>query len=352
MKERILSISEAAKQLGVETHVLRYWEEELDIEIPRNEMGHRLYGAREMQMLHSVKELKVQGFQLRAIKLLMHEWENGEEMDIDKIVAMREDINRRVEAMNHQDAIPKDTRMFPNGPAMKPKENKPYQIEPEKREEKQYHLEHKKDKEAYKQYIMKKVEEDFAGYHPTDVADGRAYMPQDGKVRASMSSYPNNIAEDANYMPMDYRGQYVRCKEPQPNFSQFQYAMVKVMNNALQENTEVLTAEMKNILQKSLSEELTKCLAGSMEQVLGDHISDEVSTRVIKEMNYLTRMQEEREEAYFQQISSVLGIYQEGMKECASARQRKKMKKKEAKMLAAANMEEKKSSKGLFGRKK
>ena len=36
-------ISEAAKQVGVESHVLRYWEEELELEISRNEMGHRYY---------------------------------------------------------------------------------------------------------------------------------------------------------------------------------------------------------------------------------------------------------------------------------------------------------------------
>lgn len=32
-------ISDAAALAGVETHVLRYWEEELDLTIPRNEMG-------------------------------------------------------------------------------------------------------------------------------------------------------------------------------------------------------------------------------------------------------------------------------------------------------------------------
>ena len=36
-------ISDAAALAGVETHVLRYWEEELDLTIPRNEMGHRYY---------------------------------------------------------------------------------------------------------------------------------------------------------------------------------------------------------------------------------------------------------------------------------------------------------------------
>lgn len=36
-------ISDAAALAGVETHVLRYWEEELDLTIPRNEMGQRYF---------------------------------------------------------------------------------------------------------------------------------------------------------------------------------------------------------------------------------------------------------------------------------------------------------------------
>ena len=36
-------ISEASKRVNMETHVLRHWEEELELDIPRNEMGHRYY---------------------------------------------------------------------------------------------------------------------------------------------------------------------------------------------------------------------------------------------------------------------------------------------------------------------
>ena len=50
-------ISDAAAMAGVETHVLRYWEEELDLTIPRNEMGHRYY-TRE-NILEFIKELKI-----------------------------------------------------------------------------------------------------------------------------------------------------------------------------------------------------------------------------------------------------------------------------------------------------
>ena len=37
-------ISDAATMVNVETHVLRYWEEELELKVPRNEMGVRRWG--------------------------------------------------------------------------------------------------------------------------------------------------------------------------------------------------------------------------------------------------------------------------------------------------------------------
>ena len=36
-------ISDAYKKVDVKAHVLRYWEEELEVDIPRNEMGRRYY---------------------------------------------------------------------------------------------------------------------------------------------------------------------------------------------------------------------------------------------------------------------------------------------------------------------
>ena len=57
-------ISDAAALAGVETHVLRYWEEELDLTIPRNEMGHRYYTRENIQEFQKIKELKEKGYQL------------------------------------------------------------------------------------------------------------------------------------------------------------------------------------------------------------------------------------------------------------------------------------------------
>jgi len=64
-------ISEAAKQAGVESHVLRYWEEELKLPIARNEMGHRYYTKQDIQIFLTIKELKKRGFQLKMIRELV-----------------------------------------------------------------------------------------------------------------------------------------------------------------------------------------------------------------------------------------------------------------------------------------
>lgn len=62
-------ISDAAKLVEVESHVLRYWEEELELPIARNEMGHRYYTEDDIRLLKRIKTLKERGYQLKAIKM-------------------------------------------------------------------------------------------------------------------------------------------------------------------------------------------------------------------------------------------------------------------------------------------
>ena len=69
--EKIYMISDAAKNVKVEAHVLRYWEEELKLPIKRNEMGHRFYTEEDIKLFQRVKELKEQGLQLKAIRNLL-----------------------------------------------------------------------------------------------------------------------------------------------------------------------------------------------------------------------------------------------------------------------------------------
>lgn len=68
MGELHYMISEAAKRVNVETHVLRYWEEELELPIGRTEMGHRYYTEENIQLFRCIKELKEQGMLLKDLK--------------------------------------------------------------------------------------------------------------------------------------------------------------------------------------------------------------------------------------------------------------------------------------------
>lgn len=72
MEEKtIYYISEAAKKVQVESHVLRYWEDELQLPIKRNEMGHRYYTEQDVDKLQEIKLLKDQGLQLKAIRTIL-----------------------------------------------------------------------------------------------------------------------------------------------------------------------------------------------------------------------------------------------------------------------------------------
>lgn len=83
MNQETLLISEAAKQVQVETHVLRYWEEELQLPIKRNEMGHRYYTMEDVNQFREIKMLKEQGLQLKAIKnILQKEVPDGQTLEI------------------------------------------------------------------------------------------------------------------------------------------------------------------------------------------------------------------------------------------------------------------------------
>lgn len=81
MSEKEYSVSEAVRLVGVESHVLRYWEDELGLGIRRNAQGHRIYSEENISALCRAKELKERGLQLKAIRLLLDEQKGGSSED-------------------------------------------------------------------------------------------------------------------------------------------------------------------------------------------------------------------------------------------------------------------------------
>ncbi|MCD7716674.1 MAG: MerR family transcriptional regulator [Lachnospiraceae bacterium] len=76
----LYSVSEAVRETGVPSHVLRYWEDELGLEIRRTAQGHRIYSEEDLAVFRKVKDLKEKGIQLKAIRLLLEKSGEGTQL--------------------------------------------------------------------------------------------------------------------------------------------------------------------------------------------------------------------------------------------------------------------------------
>ena len=113
--ERYLMISDAAKEVQVESHVLRYWEEELHLPIRRNELGHRYYTEGDVELFKQIKSMKEGGLQLKAIKMILKDGKldvmlpEEENMDMEESarveVAMEETVRQERRVRDNTMAI-------------------------------------------------------------------------------------------------------------------------------------------------------------------------------------------------------------------------------------------------------
>lgn len=196
MEEVRYMISEASKRIDVEAHVLRYWQKELDLPISRNEMEQRYYKESDIDLLKRVKHLKEQGFQLKAIKMLLPN-------------------------LNKPDTHDSDTK-------------------------------------------LRQKEEEL-----------------DGKVIEMLQEEVQQENEAGTSLIADSEGHELKS-DPGAKMGQFKAIMSEIILSALKENNGVLSEE------------------------IGMNVTD----GVIKEMNYLMRLQEEKEEERFKKFDATLRDYQ------------------------------------------
>lgn len=71
MNEACYSISEASQKLNVEAHVLRYWEDELNLKVPRNELGHRFYTESLITTIQRIRDLRQKGCSLKEVRFAL-----------------------------------------------------------------------------------------------------------------------------------------------------------------------------------------------------------------------------------------------------------------------------------------
>ncbi len=66
------SISDVSKLTGYEKHVLRYYEDDFELDIPRNKANHRYYTYKEVEIFQYIKSLQDKGFTNKQIKLILN----------------------------------------------------------------------------------------------------------------------------------------------------------------------------------------------------------------------------------------------------------------------------------------
>ena len=205
-------ISDAANIVAVESHVLRYWEDELELTVPRNEMGHRYYTQENVDQFLRIKQLKEEGYQLKAIKIILQQ--------------------------EKQAALHKEQ------PAASEHVTTPHQV-------------------------------------PAEPATGSAHVEK-----------TKHLPEKKQPEPVSAPVQM----SPQERMEQFQNLMTQIVRNAMTDNN------------KDLSKE----------------IGTEVGDRVLKEMNYLMRMQDEQEEERFKKLDEAIRSH--GKRQKKSIRRKKQTK--------------------------
>lgn len=71
MQQKRYSIGEVSDILGYKPHVIRYYEKEFDLKIPRNKANHRYFTENELFALKQIKELQERGYNNTQIKVIM-----------------------------------------------------------------------------------------------------------------------------------------------------------------------------------------------------------------------------------------------------------------------------------------
>lgn len=71
MGDKIYSIKDLSKMTGIKITTIRKYENDFDLVIPRNEMGHRYYTDKEIAVYKQIKKMKDKGASTELIKNIL-----------------------------------------------------------------------------------------------------------------------------------------------------------------------------------------------------------------------------------------------------------------------------------------
>lgn len=261
-------ISDASKQIDVESHVLRYWEDELELEIPRNDMGHRYYTEYHIRLFRQIKELKEKGYQLKAIKNALNKMAGA----VEEITITEDYMEEDMKAAWNEEPVGEKTGKGKNaddklggGQNVRVLRDKPKTPGPKKTAE-------NSGAEAVK------AKEETAAQKEKQAANTLNPTVHNGEVVPRKAENAELNAE---------------------KMARFQSVMNHIIGKAMDANMDRLAREVS------------------------DAVSEDVTDKVMKEVEYLMRVSDEKEEERFRQLDETIRSYQKqgkGRAEAAATR--------------------------------
>ena len=227
MSDSIYVISQVVEKTNIKSHTIRYWEDELNLTINRNNMGHRCYSEENIQLFLKIKELKDLGYQLKAIKLLLPDIKKLDDLDHVGILKLKEEMNLRAMGIH----VPNHTEMTTDAEA---------------------------------------------GGDKTNASDEHALSEMVEDNKRSLAIKPNTTEK----------------------MNQFQSIMKRIMLDAVRENNADIT----------------------------EAVTEKVTDSVVKEMDYLLRIREDREEERFKKLDETIRGVQKSRQEVAATLSKRKKK--------------------------
>lgn len=188
MNEIRYLISDASKKVEVETHVLRYWEEELGVLVPRNEMGHRYYTEFHIHLFCQVKKLKDRGYQLKAIKNALQQAMKQNQGFMQAAGLLEEDMARTLWDNPYVKGR-EEKEVLPEGVARLADYNR---LEPIKDGQASEETKNEKQKEGREGKGREKAEEMVENKPELKEKDGQTEMKKKGKNRKKPSAWERN----------------------------------------------------------------------------------------------------------------------------------------------------------------
>lgn len=292
-------ISEAAKKLQVESHVLRYWEDELGLEIGRTDMGHRYYTEDDIQLFLCIQKLKNEGMLLRDLKFM-----------IPELTAARKRLNA-ARAEDAEEGAEKEAAEGGEGGSSKAEANKAYGVHTSDAGGKTSGMQADGPGSKADEAGSKAIRAGSKAIGAGSKAIGAGSKSDDIQA-AKADSRTNDIRSDGT----DSRTDDIRSDGTDRAADCMQGSASLASAHPAAPEADVIQVTQLEQVRSLIGDVLTDVVSANNETLKKD-ISRKVTSDVIREMDFLFQANERREEEHYRKLDVLIRQQQAGRREAA-----------------------------------